>query len=179
MPAVAQARGAARPFCEKVRWIMAKKKQPLQTADSVIEQDLDARMGDVEEVLGADGIAFSGPIYYGAENLIRGAVEFRFGNRAARKRKLVVLLETQGGYIEVAQRIVQVFRKHYREVDFIVPSHAMSAGTVLALSADAIYMDYFSILGPIDPQVKKGSSRFRVGDFHSFGSMQVRIFSRR
>ena len=26
---------------------------------------------------------------------------------------------------------------------------------------------------------KIGSSRFRVGDFHSFGSMQVRIFSRR
>src|SRR5262249_40402895 len=28
-------------------------------------------------------------------------------------------------------------------------------------------------------QEKFGSSRFRVGNFHSFGSMQVRIFSRR
>jgi hypothetical protein len=30
-----------------------------------------------------------------------------------------------------------------------------------------------------DSKHKWGSSRFRVGDFHSFGSMQVRIFSRR
>jgi hypothetical protein len=30
----------------------------------------------------------------------------------------------------------------------------MSAGTVLTMSGDAIYMDYFSVLGPIDPQVE-------------------------
>ena len=29
----------------------------------------------------------------------------------------------------------------------------MSAGTVLVLSGDIIYMDYFSCLGPIDPQI--------------------------
>lgn len=29
----------------------------------------------------------------------------------------------------------------------------MSAGTILAMSGDKIYMDYYSILGPIDPQV--------------------------
>jgi hypothetical protein len=40
-------------------------------------------------------------------------------------------------------------------VDVIVPDRAMSAGTVLALSADVIMMDYFSVLGPIDPQVEK------------------------
>ena len=31
----------------------------------------------------------------------------------------------------------------------------MSAGTILALSADRIMMDYFSCLGPIDPQIEK------------------------
>ena len=31
----------------------------------------------------------------------------------------------------------------------------MSAGTVFALSADRIMMDYFSRLGPIDPQIVK------------------------
>ena len=29
---------------------------------------------------------------------------------------------------------------------------AYSAGTILALSGDKIYMDYYSVLGPIDPQ---------------------------
>ncbi len=48
--------------------------------------------------------------------------------------------------------MVSVMRKHYKEVSFIVPSHAYSAGTVLVLSGDKIYMDYYSVLGPIDPQ---------------------------
>ena len=65
---------------------------------------------------------------------------------------LVVMLETNGGYIETVERIVSVIRKHYKEVSFIVPSHAFSAGTVLVLSGDHIFMDYYSVLGPIDPQ---------------------------
>ncbi len=82
--------------------------------------------------------------------MIRESVE-QISNR---KPKLVVLLETSGGYIEVVQRIVTIFRHHYQTVDFFVPNYAMSAGTVLAMSGDAIYMDYFSVLGPIDPQVE-------------------------
>lgn len=31
----------------------------------------------------------------------------------------------------------------------------MSAGTILVMSGDSIYMDYFSILGPVDPQVER------------------------
>lgn len=65
---------------------------------------------------------------------------------------LVVLLETGGGYVETVERMVLVMREHYRKVSFVVPSHAYSAGTVLVLSGDSIYMDYYSVLGPIDPQ---------------------------
>lgn len=65
---------------------------------------------------------------------------------------LIVVLETNGGYIETVERMVSVMRKHYKEVSFIVPSHAYSAGTVLVMSGDRIYMDYYSVLGPIDPQ---------------------------
>lgn len=66
---------------------------------------------------------------------------------------MIVILETEGGYIEVAQRIAETLRHHYKRVEFVVPNFAMSAGTVLVMSGDAIHMDYFSILGPIDPQV--------------------------
>lgn len=66
--------------------------------------------------------------------------------------RLIVLLETNGGYIEVVERIVSVMRKHYEEVYFVVAGHAYSAGTVLVMSGDKIYMDYYSVLGPIDPQ---------------------------
>ncbi|HEV3078750.1 MAG TPA: hypothetical protein VGY66_03185 [Gemmataceae bacterium] len=38
---------------------------------------------------------------------------------------------------------------------FYIPDAAMSAGTVLVMSGDAIHMDYYSLLGPIDPQVQR------------------------
>lgn len=48
-----------------------------------------------------------------------------------------------------------MLRLHYpNEVCFLVPNFAMSAGTVLVMSGDKIYMDYYSILGPIDPQIR-------------------------
>ena len=82
----------------------------------------------------------------------------------SRKRKprdnLVVLVETPGGYIETVERLVSVIRRHYKTVTFVVPDYAYSAGTVLVLSGDRIYMDYYSVLGPIDPQYEdeNGSS---------------------
>jgi len=48
---------------------------------------------------------------------------------------------------------VTTIRYHYPEVVFIVPDRAMSAGAVFVMSGDAIMMDYFSCLGPIDPQI--------------------------
>jgi hypothetical protein len=50
---------------------------------------------------------------------------------------------------------VDTIRHHYQEVDFFIPGTAMSAGTVLVMSGDAIHMDYYSRLGPIDPQVQR------------------------
>jgi hypothetical protein len=38
-------------------------------------------------------------------------------------------------------------------------SHAMSAGTILVMSGDSIWMNYYSVLGPIDPQVPSQDQR--------------------
>lgn len=66
-----------------------------------------------------------------------------------------MILQTSGGYIETAERIANTLRKHYSWIAYIVPNYAMSAGTVLVMSGDQIWMDYFSTLGPIDPQVER------------------------
>lgn len=49
--------------------------------------------------------------------------------------------------------MVEIMRHYYKEVFFVVPDAAMSAGTIWCMSGDKIYMDYSSSLGPIDPQV--------------------------
>jgi len=56
--------------------------------------------------------------------------------------------------MEPVQRMVDTLRRHYQVVDFIIPNYAYSAGTIFAMSGDAIYMDYYSRLGPIDPQME-------------------------
>ena len=68
---------------------------------------------------------------------------------------LIVMLETNGGYMETVERLVSVMRTHYKKVSFVIPNYAYSAGTILALSGDNIYMDYYSVLGPIDPQYRE------------------------
>src|SRR5262249_9572782 len=46
---------------------------------------------------------------------------------------------------------------HYKDVAFVVPDLAMSAGTIFCMSGNRIWMDYSSSLGPIDPQVWNGT----------------------
>lgn len=70
-----------------------------------------------------------------------------------RSPNLAFVLYTGGGVAEVVEKMVEIIRYHYEEVWFIVPDIAMSAGTILCMSGDKIYMDYSSALGPIDPQV--------------------------
>jgi transposase len=133
---------------------MARRKRRPGTASAFIEEQLDFHAEAIEKLVKGDLLVFCGPIERGADDLIRESIEFHFDSRTVRKPKLAVILETPGGYIEVTQRIVHTLRSHYRQVDFIIPNYAMSAGTVLALSGDNILMDYYSILGPIDPQIK-------------------------
>lgn len=133
--------------------IQPPKPRPTN-ANDFIEHQLDMRIGAIEDALSADAIAFYGPILFGVDDTIRSAVEKRKGKPGGKDR-LAVILTTTGGYIEVVKRIVDTFRHFYPLVDFIIPNYAFSAGTVLAMSGDAIYMDYYSRLGPIDPQVEK------------------------
>ncbi|MBN2210798.1 MAG: hypothetical protein JW709_05315 [Sedimentisphaerales bacterium] len=130
------------------------KEPEAYEANALVELKLNECLGEIENYLNSDVLVFSGPIYSGADLFIRDAIEWRKKQRPKRK-KLSFFLETTGGYIEIAQRIASILRTHYRIVEFYIPNSAMSAGTVLVMSGDAIHMDYFSILGPIDPQLPK------------------------
>ena len=126
-----------------------------ENTNEIIEEQLDSHINDLENELKADVLTFSGVIRNNVDKSIRDAVETRKSNKYPNRNTLFVILETSGGYIQVAQRIADIFRHHYKKVEFIIPNYAMSAGTVLAMSGDAIHMDYFSVLGPIDPQIEK------------------------
>jgi hypothetical protein len=117
---------------------------------------LNARAAKVAEAADADVLGYIGPMANPADDEIKDAIEAIGPKRGA----LLVLIETSGGYITVVERIAQILRHHYKRVVFGVPTFAMSAGTVLVMSGDAILMDYASTLGPIDPQVMVKGHRF-------------------
>jgi len=68
-------------------------------------------------------------------------------------KKLDLILETPGGYAEVAEDIVRLLRSKYDDIAVIIPGWAKSAGTILAMAADEILMESVSGLGPIDAQL--------------------------
>lgn len=129
------------------------EKMALDLHDRAIFDMVDKRAKALEQKLEADVLFYHGGIYPSYFRYFRDYIE---QVRKASERDgdaIAIFLRTGGGSAETAERMVSVLRKHYREVYFVVPEIAMSAGTILCMSGDKIFMDYASSLGPIDPQV--------------------------
>jgi hypothetical protein len=126
--------------------------------NELIEAELRSRAQEVERLMEANLLTYVGPIDEAHGSSLKVAVEAI----KPRRRRLVVNLETNGGYIEAAERIANTLRHHYRTVDFVVTTFAMSAGTVLVMAGDNILMDYSATLGPIDPQLPRPGSLMNV-----------------
>jgi len=132
--------------------------------DEVISSTLASGNMSVGKAFSADVVSVFAPMTYGVDELIRNEIENLVeDDEFPTSDRLLVVLETNGGYVEVVERIVRVFRRHYKIVEFAVPNYAFSAGTILALSGDEIHMDYFSVLGPIDPQFQNENGSFLPG----------------
>lgn len=66
---------------------------------------------------------------------------------------LTLLLHTSGGLTNAAETIVEYLYQKFKYIEVIIPTFAMSAGTMISLSANKIIMGRQSQLGPIDPQM--------------------------
>ncbi|MEX0788568.1 MAG: ATP-dependent Clp protease proteolytic subunit, partial [Anaerolineales bacterium] len=67
-------------------------------------------------------------------------------------RPIDLILHTPGGLALAAEMISTAVRWLPAKVTVIVPFYAMSGGTLIALAADEILMESYSVLGPLDPQ---------------------------
>ncbi len=85
------------------------------------------------------------------------------------EKNLLLILHTPGGRAEAAQTIVEYLRSKFKKIDIVIPTYAMSAGTMIALGCDRILMDRQSQLGPTDPQMFFGGRHYSahsiVGQF--------------
>lgn len=127
--------------------------------DKAIKDMLNEALAELENVLNSDVLCYLGPIANGNENMMLQIVE-ELAQDPNKKEQLAILLTTNGGSAMAVERYVNIIRKHYNKVIFIVPDYAYSAGTIFCMSGDEIWMDYFSVLGPIDPQVPNKEGRY-------------------
>lgn len=117
--------------------------------DHEIKAQLAKQLKRIENTLESDVVFFHSDIYPGEENFYRDLIEAIPNKR----QKLTIILTTPGGDVVTVEKLVNINRHFYKEVNFLIPDMAMSAGTVFCLSGDSIMMEYTSSLGPIDPQV--------------------------
>ena len=106
---------------------------------------------------GSDIMSYYGSIEYFSPNLWKKEIDFlqRGSSREKIPDSLIIVLYTGGGIVESVEKMVDITRRFYSNVQFVIPDMAMSAGTIWAMSGDKIHMNYASSLGPIDPQVQK------------------------
>ena len=68
-------------------------------------------------------------------------------------KSITLLIHTLGGDPNAAWRLTNHIKMNCDEFNLIVPSIALSAGTLIALGADRIIMPNRAVLGPIDPSI--------------------------
>lgn len=88
--------------------------------------------------------------------------------RESNKETIDVYLETPGGSGETAEEVARFLHNKFSEVNFVIVGEAKSAGTILALSGDNLYMSETGSLGPIDAQVRIGRGTISAYDYKAW-----------
>jgi len=70
-----------------------------------------------------------------------------------KEKSLSIIIYTRGGSIASSDMIVDILLNYEEPVNIYIPTFAYSAGTMIALCGDTLFMNQYSILGPVDPQI--------------------------
>lgn len=85
--------------------------------------------------------------------------------RKAESTSVDFYIETPGGSGTAAEDIVSFLHNKFDIVNFLIAGEAKSAGTIMAMAADEIYMTDSGSLGPIDAQMRIGRSTVSASDY--------------
>ena len=92
-------------------------------------------------------------------------------NKIPEEKNVHIILKTNGGTLRSTQVIVNALLSFPGEVHVFVLDYAMSAGTIICLAADKVYMSPCSHLGMIDPQMTSGG--FSLNFMGGLGEIEI------
>lgn len=88
--------------------------------------------------------------------------------RMGKVNKITLVLESDGGDLDIAIKLYKMLRAHCTHLTTVVPFWAKSAASLVALSSDEILLTPYGELGPIDAQVEDPDTHAYV-PAHSIG----------
>jgi len=68
-------------------------------------------------------------------------------------KEIILILDTFGGMEFAVSRIINAIQNYKGKIYAYVPRYSMSAGSLIALSCDKLYMSKTASLGAVDPQI--------------------------
>ncbi len=79
------------------------------------------------------------------------------------KNSLLILLDTSGGNVYSAVKIMDTLRMRYKKITIAIPQEAKSSGTMMCCGADRLIMSSISELGPLDkPMIHPDNETARI-----------------
>jgi ATP-dependent protease ClpP protease subunit len=84
-------------------------------------------------------------------------------DRKETKESLLILLDTSGGNVYSAVKIMDTLRTKYKDITIAIPQEAKSSGTMMCCGADKLIMGPISELGPLDkPMIHPDNETARI-----------------
>ena len=114
------------------------------SVDTIVSELLNKKLAELEKHFDADILVYYGA-FEGSENQFLSIIE-DLANDDDKKDTLYIVLTTGGGSATVVERFVNIIRKHYAEVNFIVPDYAYSAGTIFCIYDIHDHLKYLVLL---------------------------------
>lgn len=105
------------------------------------------------------------------ESLERLFDDFLDGKKRNGFLELDLLIHTHGGEFHTSYRLIQLIRSYCKGLNFLVPTYALSGGTLMSFGADRIEMGKTATLSPIDVQFggeKEGSNLLSIQKYTEF-----------
>ena len=79
------------------------------------------------------------------------------------KESLLIFLDTSGGNVYSAVKIMDTLRTKYKDISIAIPQEAKSSGTMMCCGADKLIMSSISELGPLDkPMIHPDNETARI-----------------
>ena len=133
-----------------IKDFLNKNKNENNEHNDCIQKKIDVPIANSKK----DYIFITNESKYGLVNINREDEFIREYSNFNLEDELNIIIYVNGGEIGPSDAIFHILSKHEGVINFYVPTYAYSAGSMLVLCADNIYMNEYSLLSPVDPQIE-------------------------